>query len=146
MAENSAKGSGLRLVYVAVVASVLLPAVLFVWAGWANYNKTVALAEERIVRSLDVEQEHATKSFQIVTLILDDLTEELLEGPVAPREQHFHDLFKKRIRTVSEIQSIWFYDKDGVPVATSSAFPAPRERSYADQDYFRAHVQKDSGA
>jgi hypothetical protein len=39
MAEISTRDSGLRLVHAAVVASVLLPAVLFIWAGWANYKK-----------------------------------------------------------------------------------------------------------
>ncbi|MBV9558473.1 MAG: response regulator [Pseudolabrys sp.] len=145
MAENSSRGFRLRLMYLAVAASVVLPVTMFVWAGYANYQKIVALADERIVRSLDVEQEHATKSFQIVNLILDDATEDLLlPEPFENRSQFFHELFLKRVRTVSEIQSIWLYDKEGNVVATSTTFPAPR-RNYADQDYFRAHVGKDVG-
>jgi signal transduction histidine kinase/CheY-like chemotaxis protein len=145
MAENSASGSGLRLIRVAAAASILLPAVLLVWVGVGSYKKVQALAEERIVHSLDIEEEHANKSFQIVNLILDDLTEDLLSSPPEGREQYFHDLFLKRIRAASEIQSIWLYDQDGRAIATSSVFPAPRERSFRDQDYFRAHVGKDAG-
>ncbi|MBV9570000.1 MAG: hybrid sensor histidine kinase/response regulator, partial [Alphaproteobacteria bacterium] len=145
MAENPASGTRLRLTYLAVIASLVLPAMMFTWAGYANYRKIVALADERIVRSLDVEQEHATKSFQIVGLILDDVTEDIVNFPVENREQYFHDLFIKRIRAVSEIQSIWLYDKNGYAIATSSTIPAPRASSYANQDYFRAHVEKDVG-
>ncbi len=144
MAENSSRGLRLRLMYLAVATSAALPAVMFVWAGYANYQKIVALADERIVRSLDVEQEHAAKSFQIVNLILDDVTEDLLAEPFEARPRFFYDLFTKRVKAVSEIQSIWLYDKDGNAVATSSTFPAPR-RNYADQDFFRAHIAKDVG-
>jgi two-component system NtrC family sensor kinase len=145
MAENSARGSGLRPVRVAVAASVLLPAALFIWAGFANYQKIAALADERIVRSLEVEQEHATKSFQIGELIIEDILEDVLAQPVEGRERYFHDLFQKRIRAVSEIQSIWLFNKDGNPVAVSSAFPAPYARNFAGEDYFGAHVAKDIG-
>ncbi len=145
MAETSPRSAGIRTVRLAAAAALLIPTALLTWAGFAKFQTVNKLADERIVRSLDVEQEHATKSFQIVSLILEDAIEELVEAPYESREQHFHDLFLKRIRTVSEIQSIWFYDKDGYPVATSSAFPAPRQRSFADQDYFRAHVEKDVG-
>ncbi len=145
MAENTARGSGLRLVRVAVAASVLLPAALFIWAGLANYQKIAALADERIVRSLEVEQEHATKSFQIGELILEDAMEDVLSEPFEGREKYFHDLFQKRIRAVSEIQSIWLFNKDGYPLAVSSAFPAPYARNFANEDYFSAHIEKDIG-
>ncbi len=145
MAENSASGSGLRLIRIAAAASILVPAVLLVWAGIGNYRKVQALAEERIVRSLDVEEEHANKSFQLVNLILDDLTEDLQSSPFEERERYFHDLFLKRIRAASEIQSIWLFDKNGHAVVTSSAFPAPRERDFSNQDYFLAHVKNDVG-
>lgn len=145
MAENSAKGSGVRLVQVAVVASVVLPTALFVWAGFANYQNIAALADERIVRSLEVEQEHATKSFQIGELIIEDIMEDVLAQPIEGRERYFHELFQKRIRAVSEIQSIWLFNKDGYPVAVSSAYPAPYARNFANEDYFSALVKKDVG-
>jgi two-component system, NtrC family, sensor kinase len=145
MAENSARGSGLWLVRVAMATSLLLPAALFVWSGWTNYQRIVALADERIVRSLDVEQEHAAKSFQIGSLILEDIMEELLAEPFQEREQYFHELFQKRTHAVSEIQSIWLFNKDGYPIAVSSSFPAPHERNFAQEDYFRVHIDKNFG-
>jgi two-component system NtrC family sensor kinase len=145
MGQDSARRSGLALVRVALAASLILPATLFIWAGWSNQQKIAALAKERISRSLDVQQEHAIKSFQIGTLILDDVTEDLLAAPLEGRERYFHDLFKKRISTVSEIQSIWLFDTEGFATVNSSAFPAPRDRNFAKEDYFYAHVAKDIG-
>ncbi len=120
-----------------MATSLLLPAALIIWSGWTTYQKIIALADERIVRSLDVEEEHATKSFQIGSLILEDSMEELLTEPFQEREQHFHELFQKRIRAVSEIQSIWLFDKDGFPIAVSSSFPSPHDRNFAKEDYFQ---------
>ena len=145
MAQTSLRGSGIWLVRLAAAASLILPSALFVWAGWSNQQKIAALAEERILRSLDVEQEHAVKSFQIATVIIDDITEDLLSAPLAGREKYFHDLFQKRIRTVSEIQSIWLFDTQGYATVNSSAFPAPRDRNFAKEDYFHAHVANDIG-
>src|SRR5579862_4317598 len=145
MGKNSARSSGLIFVRVALAASLVLPGALFVWTGWATQQKIFALAKERISRSLDMQQEHATKSFEIGTLILDDAIEDLLSAPLAGREQYFHSLFQKRIRTVSEIQSIWLFDTEGYALVNSSAFPAPRDRNFAKEDYFRAHVNKDIG-
>jgi len=145
MAQVSARRSGLALVRVALAASLILPAALFIWIGWSNEQKIAALATERILRSLDVQQEHAIKSFQIGTLILDDVTEDLLSAPLEGRERYFHDLFVKRISTVSEVQSIWLFDTEGFATVNSSAFPAPRDRNFAKEDYFYAHVAKDIG-
>jgi two-component system, NtrC family, sensor kinase len=144
MAENSARDPGLRLLRIAVAASLLLPTALFLWAAWSNYQKAVALAEERISRSLEVQVEHATKSFQIGALILEDLLEDLPNAKFPDSEKHFHDLFQKRIRTVSEIQSIWLFNKDGYPLAVSSSYPAPYSRNFAGEDYFYVPASKDS--
>jgi signal transduction histidine kinase len=145
MAENSTRLPGLRLIAVAAAASLLLPAALFSWAGWSAWHNIKLLADERIGRSLDAIQEHAIKSFQIGNLILDDVMEDVVSEPFGSRERYFHDLFLKRMRTVSEIQSIWLFDKEGYPIAVSSAYPTSRTRNFADQDYFYAHIEKDIG-
>jgi two-component system NtrC family sensor kinase len=137
--------SGLFLVRLALAASLLLPLVLLVWAGLSNRERIAALTDERISRSLDVEQEHAIKSFQIAQLILDDATEDLVSTLFNRDEAYFHELFKKRIRTAPEIQSIWFFDVQGFATANSSSLPAPRDRNFANEDYFQVHLAKDAG-
>jgi signal transduction histidine kinase/CheY-like chemotaxis protein len=145
MERRNSGQSGLLLVRMALVASLVLPCILLTWAGLSNRARVAALTEERISRSLDVEQEHASKSFQIADLILDDASEDLLSSLFKRDEAYFHELFKKRIRTAPEIQSIWLFDPHGFATANSSSFPAPRDRNFADEDYFRAHIDRDAG-
>jgi two-component system NtrC family sensor kinase len=145
MAEAISSGAGLRLIRVAAAAALVLPAALFIWAGISNYKRVDALANERIQRWLDVEQEHATKSFQIASLILDDMNEDVLALPIEGRDLYFHNLLVKRVRAVPEVQSAWIFDKEGFVFATSAYFPSQRQRNQAGRDYFRTHVDKDVG-
>ena len=49
-----------------MVAAVVLPAAMFTYACWIGYRDIHAVADERIVRSLDVMQEQALKVLQTV--------------------------------------------------------------------------------
>ena len=91
MERRNSGQSGLLLVRLALVASLVLPCILLIWAGLSNRDRVAALTEERISRSLDVEQEHASKSFQIAELILDDATEDLLSSLFKRDEVYFHE-------------------------------------------------------
>ena len=63
---SSARESALRLLQLMMIASVVLPAALFAYASWVSYRDIYAVADERILRSLDVMQEQALKVFQTV--------------------------------------------------------------------------------
>jgi hypothetical protein len=54
----------IRLVRLAMAASLLAPLVLFVSASWNSYRNIWSLTDERLVRSLDVQREQALKAFQ----------------------------------------------------------------------------------
>ena len=62
----SARQSAVRLLQLMMIASVVLPAVLFAWASWLGYRHEYAIADERIERSLDILHEHTLKVFQTV--------------------------------------------------------------------------------
>jgi hypothetical protein len=49
----------IRLIRLAMVASLMLPCLLFAFGAWTTYRNIDLLANERLVRSLDVEQEEA---------------------------------------------------------------------------------------
>ena len=55
-----------------------------------------------------------------------------------------HEQLKKLAADVPEIQSVWVYDKDGHAIVTSVEQPPPSQ-SYADRDFFRAHLGADTG-
>ena len=61
---RSARQSAIRLLQLMMVASIVLPAVLFVFASWLSYRHEHAVADDRIERSLDIVHEHTLKVFQ----------------------------------------------------------------------------------
>jgi two-component system, NtrC family, sensor kinase len=137
----------IRLVRVAMAASLLAPTMLFAFAAWNSYRNLAALTDERLARSLDVEQEEAQRTFQLVDLALNsvkDLVADMSADDIRRDEKHLHLLLQKLDAQIPLIQSIWIYDKEGRPLVSSWIEPAPRE-SFADRDFFRAHLGGDDG-
>src|SRR5215469_12246560 len=58
---RSARQSAIRLLQLMMVASVVLPLVLFAFAAWLNYRHEYAVADDRIERSLDILHERVKR-------------------------------------------------------------------------------------
>jgi hypothetical protein len=63
MEWNASPDATIRLVRLAMAASLLAPTMLFAFAAWNSYRNLAALTDERLARSLDVEQEEAQRTF-----------------------------------------------------------------------------------
>ena len=63
---RSARQSAIRLLQLMMVASVVLPVMLFAFAAWLNYHHEQNVADDRIERSLDIIHEHTLKVFQTI--------------------------------------------------------------------------------
>jgi two-component system NtrC family sensor kinase len=137
----------IRLVRLAMAASLLAPTMLFAFAAWNSFRNLAALTDERLARSLDVEQEEAQRTFQLVDLALNsvkDLVADMSADDIRRDEKHLHLLLQKLDAQIPLIQSIWIYDKDGRSLVSSWIEPAPDE-SFADRDFFRAHLGGNDG-
>ena len=146
---RAARSAALRLLYLAIAGTIVLPLVLFAYASWVDYRAAQQTADERIERSLEVVHEHASKVFEAVDLALlqvAQLFRDIADDRIRVDEQAFHLQLKAIDDTAPEIQSIVLFDRDGHPLVSSLLYPVPRELSAADRDYFRAHVEKDAGA
>ena len=146
---RAARSAALRLLYLAIAGTIVLPLVLFAYASWVDYRAVQQTADERIERSLEVVHEHASKVFEAVDLAflhVAQLFRDLADDRIRADEQAFHLQLKAIDDTAPEIQSIVLFDRDGHPLVSSQVYPVPRELSAADRDYFRAHVDKDAGA
>src|SRR6202140_5492512 len=62
----TARHAAIRLLKLMMVASLVLPAVLFAFAATVSYRNTERVADERIDRSLDILHEHALKALQTI--------------------------------------------------------------------------------
>jgi signal transduction histidine kinase len=137
----------IRLIWLAMAASIVLPCLLFAFASWTSYRNIHALADERLVRSLDVQQEEATKAFELIDLAMMhalDLVAGMSEADIRQNEERLHSQFKRYSDTITIVQSIWIYGTDGRPIISSRVRPPPTQ-SFADRDFFKAHVAADAG-
>lgn len=137
----------IRLVRVAMAASLVLPCLIFAVASWRSYQSAHVLADERLIRSLDVQREQALKAFQLVDLALNtasDLTARLSDSDIRADAAHLHLQLKKIIDNVPVVQSLWIYGPDGRGLVTSWVHPPP-DQSFADRDFFAAHTDRDPG-
>jgi signal transduction histidine kinase/CheY-like chemotaxis protein len=136
-----------RLVRLAMAASLVVPCALFGFAAWNSYRSSHELADERLRRSLDVQQEQALKTFELVNLTLAnalELVAGMSESDIRNNEERLHLQFKKLDDAVPVVQSIWIYGKDGRALATSWLHPPP-SLDFSDRDFFQAHVNANVG-
>ncbi len=129
-----------------MVASLVFPAILFVFASWVNYRNVVAVTDERIERSLDVLHEQTLKVFQTAERSIaevDAVLAGLDDDAIRVNEERLH----RRLRTISEsleqVASVAVMDRTGRALASSRIYPITGTSNNADRDYFRAHVGND---
>src|ERR1700759_4501974 len=119
-----------------MAAAVVFPLILFLFASWCPYRSISALADERLNRSHDIQQEEAAKDFELVGLIMRRAAE--LAGGVdadglRASEERVHGGRADLVNAVAAVQSIWVYAPDGHALAPSSRHPPPAD-SFADRD------------
>ena len=81
------RDTAVRLLRVALVASIAIPAAAFCWGGWVTYNNAFAHADEELRARLDVLSEQANTVFESVALnftsvdtLVDGMTDEQIQG------------------------------------------------------------------
>jgi two-component system, NtrC family, sensor kinase len=130
----------LRLLRIMMAAALLLPLLLFTFASWVSYKDIHALTDERIERSLDVVQEQALRVFQSINLAfaaVDDLLGTRSGIEIENDQARLHDRLDLIASKLPEVQSIWVFDRFGLPQATSTHYPAPVLPDYGNDPYFR---------
>jgi len=145
--EMQARALTIRLVRLSMAASLIVPCLLFAFASWNSYRNLKALTDERLTRSLDVQQEEAQKTFQLVDLALNtvsDLVAGMSDSDVRNNDGRLNPQLKKLVSEIPVIQSIWIYGQDGRALISSWVDPPPGE-IFSGRDYFQAHVNADVG-
>ena len=142
-----ARALTIRLVRLAMAASLLAPCLLFAFASWNSYRNLKALTDERLARSLDVQQEEAQKAFELVNLALStasDLVAGMSEAHIRADESQLYLQFKRLTSQIPALQSIWICGTDGRALV-SSWVPPPPDQNFSDWAFFAAHVQNNIG-
>ncbi|MBR0851983.1 response regulator [Bradyrhizobium diazoefficiens] len=144
---QGAQRNSLRLLQWMMAASLALPVALFVIAATISYTSTQDIADREIERTLDVAHEHALKVFETIDRSLAELNEVVRGLPddvIRTREPALHRRLKRLTDSLPQLKSAWIFDANGSALVNSLASPPP-ELSFADRDYFIAHVDQNIG-
>ncbi len=143
----TAQRDSIRLLHGILVASVALPAALFVYASWLGYENNQRIADRQIDRTRDVVTEHALKVFETVERSIAEINEVVRDMPdegIAANEESLHRRFERLADSSEQIKSVWIFSRNGRALVNSLAYPAPTI-DFSDRDYFKAHVDRDIG-
>ena len=94
MSESSGKAGAPWALWGLVVASVLLPLLVFAGGGWLAWRSTAQEANASLASALAVSEEQATRVFDTHVLLggrVNDLLGELDDEAVIARERELHD-------------------------------------------------------
>ncbi|QPF92023.1 hybrid sensor histidine kinase/response regulator [Bradyrhizobium commune] len=144
---QGAQRNSLRLLQWMMAASLALPIALFAIAATISYTSTLDIADREIERTLDVAHEHALKVFETIDRSLAELNEVVRGLPdevIRAREPVLHQRLKQLADSLPQLKSAWIFDANGKSLVNSLASPPP-DQSFADRDYFYAHVDQSIG-
>jgi two-component system NtrC family sensor kinase len=143
----TAQRDSIRLLHGILVASVALPAVLFVYASWLGYQNNQVISDRQIDRTRDVVTEHALKVFESVERSIAEINEVVRDMPdsrISANEENLHLRFERLADSSEQIKSVWIFDRNGHALVNSLTYPAPTV-DFSDRDYFKAHIDRDIG-
>ena len=140
--------SAIRVLQLMMVASVVLPAVLFAWASWLNYRHEYVIADERIERSLDILHEHTLKVFQTVEgafAEVDEIMRGMPDEAIRSDQSRLHDRLKRIVGVLPQLRAIFLVDRDGKPLVSSQFAQVPADLNASDRNFFSVHAADDAG-
>ena len=143
----TARQAAIRLLKLMMVASVVLPAVLFIFAAWVSYRNFERVTDERIDRSLDILHEHALKVLQTVQVTfgeIDAVTSGMGDDDLRLNEEPMHARLRKIIAAIPELQGIAIVDRDGHPLVASNIVPVPKTLNFSDRDFFKTQAERNA--
>ncbi|MCG6206377.1 response regulator [Rhodopseudomonas sp. HC1] len=140
----TAQRDSLRLLRAILVASVILPAALFSYAGWLAYRSNEDSAERQIDKTRDIVTEHALKIFESVERSIAETAEivrDMSDDEIRANEAGLHERLKRLADGSEQIKSMWIFDKNGRVLVNSMLYPAP-PGDFSDRDYFKGPLER----
>jgi len=142
------RDAAIRYFKIMLVASIAVPLAFFSYAAWLTHRNAFAHADEQLSTTLDIMSEQAGKIFQSVDLGfagVNALIGGMSDDEIKASEKVVHDKLKELDDAVSAVDGIWIFGQDAHPLATSRIYPAPRDLSISDREYFQVQVKEDAG-
>jgi signal transduction histidine kinase/CheY-like chemotaxis protein len=124
-----------------LVASIVVPILLFIAVAWIDYRDVVAETERDLGRLSEIAREHALKVFDTHRLVaeqVDALVGGRDERAIRASQRPLHDALRSTADALPQIMSILVIGADGHPLVASGRYPFPTDADMSDRDYFKA--------
>jgi hypothetical protein len=131
---RTARESAVRLLQLMMIASVVLPAALFAYASWVSYRDISSVADERILRSIDVMQEQSLKVFETVDRTFAEVNEivrGMSDDEIHAAEPRLHQRLASIVATMPQLHAILLVGRDGRPLWRARLPPCLTESTSA---------------
>ena len=145
---RSARQSAIRLLQLMMVASVVLPLMLFAFAAWLNYHHELSVADDRIERSLDIIHEHTLKVFQTIERTIAEVNEIVRGMPdeeIRQEQPRLHERIKRIVDVLPQLRAIFLIDRNGQPLLSSQFVQVPGNLRSRERSFFNVHIDSDVG-
>ena len=134
----------LRLHKLLIVASVIVPAGLFVGAAWQDQRAVQREGRETVTRTVAILQEHARKVFETEELALARVDDRVRGQSWAEIDSPATSEFLAKLKAgLEQAVSIWISSADGKVRAGSQAWD--HSVSIAEREFFAAQKDRDAG-
>jgi len=123
-----------------IVASVIVPLLVFVAGSWLAWRSTVQNAEADVRGSLAVSSEQVTRVLETHVLLgdrINDILGNVPDAQVVAHERELHDRLAAMMAGYSQVTAVIVLDADGHPLVATSRYPVDRAANFSDRDYFR---------
>ncbi|HSW16136.1 MAG TPA: ATP-binding protein [Ramlibacter sp.] len=126
--------------WAAMVVSLLGPALLFAYVARTSYQHALNESVQRLGRVAQIAQEHARRVVETNEVISRAVTRHIAgRDNDALRADHaaLHEFLRALAAGLPQFQSVWIWDDEGEPIASSLRDSFPVELNVADREYFR---------
>ena len=144
----TARHAAIRLLKLMMVASLVLPAVLFGFAAWVSYRNIERVTDERIDRSLDILHEHSLKVMQTIERSfaeIDEVLRGMSDDDIRANQANLHVRLRRIVFALPQLQGIAIMDRNGHPMVSSTIANVPAGSDFSDRDYFKAQIAGNTG-
>ena len=128
-----------RSLRVLLVASIVLPVLIFAGVSAIAYRQYFNDARHRLESTVAQIYEHALKvfeTFELTARYTDELFDDVTDEQIRASEAQFHARLHTLTETLPQLREILVLDRDGHPVVSATIMPAPRDVDLSDRPYF----------
>ena len=141
------RDAALRSLRLMLVASVVLPLLLFCYVSWTSYHTAFERADERIKQALDLSAEQALRVFRSINVTFDSveqITRGRTEQTIHINEAELSERLKQFVNALPDISSIWILNAQGDAIVSSLLFPIPPAANAPERAYLKGQLARDS--